>query len=278
MWDRESHFADETVVELLSAKFVPVAVDEWYHIRRKDDEGDFYRKIVYQREGMKPGRTTQGFYVCAPDGTLLVGWNNRDVPKMQRHLRKALEGYEPPETGELKQDEDRAYARPVPEGGAVVDLFTRSSEIRTMGRDHLWITKSEIDALAKGTLPDALARRIARYHLVDNTRGEPPHWKRDEIRESTFALKDGVLTGSVKLGGEERGYEAKIDGRVEMKDGRLARFDLVVRGEFWGEGIYTPGAPKGKFPLSIAFTLEGEGEASRVPPQGARDVRDYLQP
>src|SRR5688500_13886001 len=100
--DRASTFADDEVISLLTSRFVPVAVDEWYHVRRKDDEGDLYRKVVYQREGMDPreDRTTQGFYIFTPEGKLLQGWNNHDTPKMRRYLRQALESYRPPGSSE----------------------------------------------------------------------------------------------------------------------------------------------------------------------------------
>ena len=86
---RESTFADDTTIDLLSRKFIPVAIDVFYHERRKDAEGDFYRKIVAQREGMREGRTTQGFYIFTPHGSLIVGWNNRDPGKVRRRLQEA---------------------------------------------------------------------------------------------------------------------------------------------------------------------------------------------
>lgn len=129
--------------------------------------------------------------------------------------------------------------------------------------------------LVAGSFPESLARRIARFHLIDNTRGEPPMWTKGEVRE--LKLRDqGNGTVRLETDSGDRGYAATLAGEVQVKDGRIARFDLVARGAFWGEGRYTGGAPPGKFTLGIAFTLAGPGEASKVPPQGARDVRDYL--
>ena len=71
MLDRASTFSDERVIELLKTRFVPVALDVWYEERRADPAGDLYRKIVFQREGTSPEKTTQGFYICASDGRLL---------------------------------------------------------------------------------------------------------------------------------------------------------------------------------------------------------------
>ena len=56
------------------------------------------------------------------------------------------------------------------------------------------------------------------------------------------------------------------------------RFDLVARGEFWGHGTYTPDPPKGRFPFAVALRLAaGSSAADKVPPQGSRDLRDYIR-
>ena len=79
-----------------------------------------------------------------------------------------------------------------------------------------------------------------------------------------------------------RGLEAPISqGRwsIEVEAGQVVRFDMVCLGEFWGEGNYTQGAPQGKFPLAISFTLaDGTDIADRVPPQGSRGwLQGYLR-
>ena len=48
---------------------------------------------------------------------------------------------------------------------------------------------------------------------------------------------------------------AQLLGVVETKGDRVVRFDVVALGDFWGEGTYTRGAPRGKFPLAVSFTL-----------------------
>ena len=151
-----------------------------------------------------------------------------------------------------------------------------------LSRDNLWITKSEQEALVRGEVPDTLQRRIARFHLVDNTRGEPPMWRFGEIRELSIQLdSDGNLHGTAHMSTEkgDRGYEVKLKGQVESRDGKVVRFDMVALGEFWGEGRYTRGAPKGKFPLAISFILaDGKDLADAVPPQGSRGwVEGYLR-
>ena len=210
-------------------------------------------------------------------------------------MKKALEGFEAPAAAVIKRSKvDARYNPKPPEGGLVVRVQSKvlggyeKTEDRwrkifqdTLSRDNLWVTKEEQDALAAGRIPPALQKRIARYHLVDNTRGEPPMWKADEIRSIEFSLKDGRLRGSVHLetASGERGYKVSLLGHVEKKNGKITRFDLVARGDFWGEGTYTRGAPKGRFPLGASFTLpDGSDIADGVPPQGSRGwVRGYLR-
>lgn len=288
------------MVELLRRRFVPVALDVWYEERRQDADGDFYRKVVFQREGMVPDRTTQGFYIGAPDGTLLFGWNNRDPAKLRRFLRKAVDDYRAPKSGALEMNEDPAFARTPPAGALVVDVHSRILEGQwpeatdawqkifrgATGRDHLWITKEEAAALARGEFPQSLATRIARYHCIDNTRGEPPMWAASEVRllrmESKPAKSGFAVDGEIDLATDsgDRGFDARAAGVVETKGDRVTRFDLAIRGGFFGEGTFTKGAPKGRFTLAIVFTLADDSPAKaewrKVPPQGARELADYL--
>src|SRR5262249_48057520 len=150
-----------------------------------------------------------------------------------------------------------------------------------IGFDHAWLRQDEAAALVKGELPHSVKSRLARFHLLDNTRGEPPAWKVDEVKKLDMALKDGKLTGTVHLETKngQRGYQAKWFGIVEVKGGKVTRFDLVAKGLYWGEGTFTKGAPPGQFPFAVAFTLSpGTSVADRVLPGAARgNLKGYLQ-
>jgi hypothetical protein len=66
---------------------------------------------------------------------------------------------------------------------------------------------------------------------------------------------------------------------VDRVKGRVERFDLVALGEHWGEGTFTRGARKGKQPFGVAFELaRGDRPGDAVPPQGAREEREYFNP
>jgi hypothetical protein len=151
----------------------------------------------------------------------------------------------------------------------------------SLGNDHLWIRKDEAEQLAKGILPKSVQVRLVRFHLVDNTRGEPLFWKQEEIKYLEMALAKGQLAGAVRLETKagDRGFHARLRGVVEVKGDKVTRLDLVAKGEFWGEGPYTRGAPKGKFPFAVAFRLsDGKGNERRIPPGGARgNWKEYVR-
>ncbi len=295
MLDRASTFADPEIVQLLQTRFVPVAIDQAYQRRQKDTEGDFYRKIAGQGPRSDFNGTTQGLYIARSDGKLVSYNNNRGADRIKRLMKEALEAPQPDDVATVsKRTLDTRYNPQLPEGGLVVrvrakilggyeetaDKWKRIFQ-SAISRDNLWVSKSEQQALTRGDVPASLQRRIARFHLVDNTRGEPPMWDDKEIRQITMKIVDGKLTGKVHLETDNggRGYQAELLGDVSIENGKVVRFDVVALGDFWGEGRYTGGAPKGRFPLAVSFTLaDGSDVADRIPPQASRGwVEGYLR-
>ena len=287
MLDRESTFANPVIVKLLQTRFIPVAIDQAYQRRQKDNEGKFYQKIANQGP-RKVGRgTTQGFYTADAAGRLLAFTNNRGADRVLRMINGSLEKHRPVKaTAIAKGAPDARYNPKLPKGGLVVRVTSKvlggyeepENEYRkifqqSLGRDNLWISASEHAALTKDQLPQSLLQRLARFHLVDNTRGEPPMWRENEIQKLQGTLRNGQLRATVQLktAKGDRGYEAELLGHIETEAGKVTRLDVVAKGEFWGEGTYTRNAPKGRFPLAIAFTLaDGKDAADTIPPQGSR--------
>jgi len=297
--DRESTFADPEIVKLLKTRFVPVAIDQANQRRQQDTEGEFYRKIAGQGPRNNFNSTTQGFYIATAAGKLLLYNNNRDPAKVRRLMIEKLAEFEASDaahatTAAIKTTQvDLRYNARLPKGGLVVRVQAKilagyeptTNRWQTiyqsaMSRDNLWISASEHQALVRGQVPSSLQERIARFHLVDNTRGEPPMWKKEEIRQFDLQLREGSLTGVAHLENAQgdRGYQTDLLGVVEVRNNKVVRFDMVAKGDFWGAGRYTGGAPKGKFPLAISFTLaDGTDIADQVPPQAARGwLRGYL--
>lgn len=280
-------------MKILSTRFVPVAIDQHVHRQRKDQEGEVFAKVLKQA-GRGLDGYSQGVYLFTADFRLLAFANTADAVGVRRLTEIALKKFDPKAPPvKLEETSVAPILPPPPEGGLVVNVTTKvlggydekdpkSKRFReSLGRDHLWVRKDESQTLAKGTLPDSLVRRLVRYHLVDNTRGEPPMWRDDEVKTMNVVLRDGRLSGQVHLEtrSKDRGFRAEVLGVVETKDGRVSRLDVVVKGKYWGEGPYVRGAPAGEYPLAVAIRLvEGERPADRVPPQGARgNLKGYLR-
>jgi hypothetical protein len=322
---RASVFADDEVIRLATNEFVAVAGDDWYQRRRDDAEGRFWRKVADQgpRKGAG-GSTRQGIYCFTADGKLLAYRNHHDPAVMRQELTRALSAFarlpgesrKPGAAGvEDAGKPDPRYHREPPKGAAVVTVYTRILDRDGDGfcrgtcsrpggdfaaRDHLWVLESECKVLAaqprKGAVvpvPPALRDRLLRFHLVDNTRGEPPHWQPEDVRSQKLTLTVAEVTGAevrLRLEGTAllataadtakagRGYDVALRGdiRLDRRTGRLTRFDVTAVGDHWGQGPYTGGARSGRAPLGVAFELAKGDEADRVPPQGARNLGEYV--
>lgn len=325
---RESTFADARIIDLIKTRFVPVAADDWYQRRRDDDEGIFFRKVADQgpRKGVG-GSTRQGIYAFTAAGKLLGYRNHPDADVMHGFMRDALKAWDklPAEdrakgavaVGEVKKV-DAAYARTPPKGGLIVNVFTRILE-RTddfychgtckfpggdkAAHDRLWLTADELQALMpkdakvgqEVSIPPSVAYRLARFHLVDNTRGEPPMWSKQQVRSLTLKLvaeainTDEVrmkLTGAVLLSSDadvkasHRGYDVSLIGEIRYDPvaRKMTRFNAVVLGDHWGSGPFTGGARPGRAPLGIALELADPARAADlVPPQAARESSAYFR-
>jgi hypothetical protein len=325
---RESTFADKKMIDLINNNFVPVAADDWYQRRREDDEGVFFRKVADQgpRKG-EGGSTRQGIYAFTAAGKLLGYRNHPDVEVMRRFVQDSLIAWEKLpaadrakgaiDVGDAKKT-DSAYARTPPKGGLIVNVFTRildcQDDIFSHGtcrfpggdktaHDRLWLTAEELQTLmpkdaTKGqeiALPASIAYRLARFHLVDNTRGEPPMWTKPQVRSLKLTLKTEAvsetevrlkLTGVILLTTDadakkaQRGYDVALLGelRFDPKARKLTRFDLVALGDHWGSGPFTGGARPGRTPLGVAFELADPSRAADlVPPQAARESNAYFR-
>lgn len=269
---------------------MPTAIAHNAAGRRKDAEGEFCRKVIEQN----PNGGLQGLYIVNTDGKLIAFVYEFKPEAVMRTLQKVLKDFQAVEAPAIKlENRDPKYGQLPPEGGLVVDVtskvlggyeksdnWLRQAQQASLGRDHLWVRKDEVDALSKGELPESLKTRIARFHLVDNTRGTPTGWAKTEIKKLEMTLVDGCLKGSVHFETQnaDRGYQADILGFIQAKDGKVTRFDVVASGRFWGEGKYTPGAPKGKFPFAVAFTVaDPQDILYKVLPEGIRSYADYLR-
>jgi len=308
--------------------YVPVAGDDWYQRRRDDAEGKFFRGVASQgpRKG-EDGATRQGIYCFTADGTLLAYSNAGQAPDVMRDvLRQGLRRWQqlPAERripGAVRvadaDQTDPRFTRRLPPGGLIVNVYTRILDRAPGGlckgtcnalggdqsaRDHLWLTEAEWKALVPANpragdrfpLPPKVAERMVRFHLTDNTRGEPTMWRRDDIRAQELTLSVVEVTpaavrlrleGFVRLATSaeaakaDRGFDVRLLGHLRYDRARQAldRLDVVAVGDHWGKGEYTRDARPGRQPLGIVFELSrGNSAADLVPPQGAREINAYF--
>jgi hypothetical protein len=323
---RELTFADAKIIELVNEHFIPVAADDWFQRRRQDAEGEFFRKIADQgpRKG-QGGSTRQGIYAFTADGKLLQYRNHQDPNVMRGFLVAALKAWNTIPAAQRAKGAvqvpdlskvDARFAPALPKDALIVNVYARILD-RTddffchgsckfpggqrASHDHLWIRADEWQALLakdarKGqhiAVPEKLMYRMARYHVVDNTRGEPPMWARQDVRsaevklvvEEVTAREVRIkLTGAIMLASDtdpkaaKRGYDVSLLGeiRYEPVQRRIMKFSVVALGEHWGEGTFTGGARPGRNPFGVAFELADPSRAAdRVPPQGIRDGGNY---
>ena len=229
---RQSVWTDPEVMEL-AAKFIP-ATDEVGRLRSGGDaECQLFQKIAeqgYFAGRSRPSRTRQGTYATTADGTFLASWNKKDPRFVARKLREALENWDrlqadgrgflgesPLEIAELNRA-DRFF----PEGGLVLKVNTRDLPrdppqqahwADACNQDFAWFTKDEAerflaDKIGPGQtreVPRTLVERLARFHFLDNVRGQTPPFPARAIEDATLTSRVTAVDGDVvSLGLEGR--------------------------------------------------------------------------
>ncbi len=323
---RELTFADAKIIEIVKESFVAVAADDWFQRRRQDAEGEFFRKVADQgpRKG-QGGGTRQGIYAFTADGKLLLYRNHQHPDVMRAFLQTALQSWNNLPAAQRAKGAvtvpalskvDARYAPVLPKDALILNVYARILDKaddffchgsckfpggQRAAHDHLWIRADEWQALLpkeakKGdeiAVPVKLMHRMARFHLIDNTRGEPPMWERREVRKADLKLVVAAisanevrlqLTGAILLATDpdpkaaQRGYDVSLHGelRYEPATRRLTKFNIVALGDHWGDGTFTGGARPGRTPFGVAFELADPSRAAdRVPPQAIREGGDY---
>jgi len=307
--------------------FIPLVGDDWYQRRRDDTEGRFFRQVADQGPKKGGGATRQGVYCFTASGKLLAYGNHADPQVMRKMIQRGLKEWNQMPASERRPGavqvdpppkSDLRYTRQPPPEGLILNVYTRildrdargelcNAICKTVGgdrtaRDHMWWTKRDWQSLIPAdlrkdtifALPEPISDRLIRFHLVDNTRGEPPSWRLEDIRSRKLTLIVEEVTdkevclrleGTVHLATDanesraDRGFEVRLLGslRYDRQRETFDRVDLLAIGEHWGEGPFTKGARPGRSMLGIVFELATSKRAGdRVPPQGAREIDDYL--
>ena len=283
----------------LKAGFVPVAANV-RDLQGPDTEVARWflasaRQVNYK---IDQGEPAEGFYVLATDGTPLAFTDWQDALKVLEVLDKgavASRGHKdaPWEARPVKTE------HLVPAGGtSVVRTFTRVRPIPEganpiiffIVRENMLIYSDEVKALLAAKpgdhpLPSTLTARLARFHLIDNVRGEPDMWRENEVRRAVFTVHRVGGGGAVQRFAFEgtfaqlnesgdRGLEGSLHGEFEVNaaSGKVVRFRAYGEAQAWGSSIEskcTLLAPKGKYPLVFAMVEARDLVSQWVPPQGA---------
>jgi len=313
---------------VVSERFVPVA-ENCSPLQRaqQDAKGEYFRYIAEQ--GHYAGRTLpsasrQGLYAFRADGTLLASVNTREARPLLGMLERALDRWEenPRTIAEAPDtyDPDPRFRSRYPEGGLVLltttrDLpraaDTRPDDLRrhAFNHDYAWFTREEAASLVPtdprigGVMPVPLpiVRRIARFHLLDSTRGETPAWRAEDVEVADLTVEVTGLDGEVvelRLEGrirnhahgtwairgfqppesdQDRGFDAWLLGFLayDRATSAFTRFDTLAVGTRWGgteyNGRYDDLAPA---PLGVMFELAGSLPRDRTPPHA--NLADYF--
>lgn len=281
------------IQKTLREKFVCVVgnTHEWQNGR--SPTRDWFMSIAEQlKPDIKNKKTAQGFYTITADGKPLTFHNNRNVERMQTILHSALEKFAQmtPSAVTIPEAHLQApWSLKLPKGGHVVRVYCRirpfplgsDESNRNVAQDHLWVLPSDIEELIQNQrFSDALVRRISRFHLVDNVRGEPDHWLPEQVRSAVMQFSPsvsdsgqlrGTFRGSFSMANSDglRTLRAELEGKlaIDKKTKTLISFQAFGEGKASGRSTYTPNPPAGEFPVVFAFVSADDEASKNVPPQ-----------
>ena len=207
----------------------------------------FVEKIV-ERSGLRnqdDSQTAQGYYAFSAAGDYYGSINTHDPEKVLAILARASKEFaaNTPAKVEIKETSLGPESE-IPEGALVLRVFSRIAPLSEgmddrlrrrnahVGRDHLWLLKEEAAAIlsklkeAKETdAPETLAKRLCRYHLTDNIRGESDLWEPENVRERVFKVVKRSETEkivSVQLTGAYSMSRPAAQGSVKRPEMGLA--------------------------------------------------------
>lgn len=256
--------------------------------------------------------TKQGIYAVSPSGVFLASTNTIDADPMADMLRKALDKWktlskqerllsEDPSQAKLDRSENRypkdglalkVVSRDMPRTGVPNDWRANAWNI-----DYAWFRKEEMASMlpkdwSKGASvawPEALAKRLVRFHLLDNVRGQTDAYEDKDVVEAALKTEvtkvaKGVVTlrfeGSTKASTtskwpgadpdpQTRGLGTRILGSAtyDPQKGRFTAFELVAVGTRWGASRFNFREDDRKVaPIGFVLSMAADKPAERVPP------------
>lgn len=277
------------MVDLLKNRFIPYALDNVENPNLTPAEKEFLSAFD---SGQKA--CTIGMTAYTADGKKLASGGGYEPGSVRSLLKKALAEFKPETVSATvppRDDAAVASLRRPPEGGLILYVTWKLiGEIRAegnattgdgkydqvfqraLGSDRLWVRRDEAEALATGTFPESLKRRMMKNHVQ--------YVMSKDAKSLDITLSHGRIEGSVVLGESK---QAQCLGFVESAGGRVTRFELLLKG--WGQRVEDHGfsaclsvIPKGApAPTAVYFELADpkEGLAGVLPHRSRGE--DYLK-
>lgn len=272
-------FSDPKVVDLVRTRFVACAVRTGWYLA--PEEKEFLKQIKH------PGGTFR-MYACTAGGKGLPIPRSRS---RQAELEAVLSRFKPeanPKIPALSAESRRSAMRP-PAGTEVLYVVWNvvdGMELlpldknpaygklqREAGFDRLWVRKDEVQALAMGTFPESLKRRMF----------TGPHqvFFIPETKKLVVTLKNGRLSGTVRAQAKsgKNGYQMNFLGYVETNQSKLTRFDMVARGTWrndqvsaYGSNLTWAGKRDREVTIAVSFTLADSSDVLAQTPPSAVNV------
>jgi hypothetical protein len=308
--DRASTFADPIVIHKLQKDFIPFAGDiSEYAWRRTEASRWFMQHGGMVNYKIRSADSVQGFYTMGADGTAYGFSNVRGAKTVNGLLTDAFNRFyanRPPKV-EIKVDKPKQFANsPEPASTDVVRVFTRVRPVplaanslnKGVGRDHLWVLGSDLKQIAAAgasgsafQMPESLRMRIARFHLLDNVRGQPDPWQISEVKKASIRVTPVGRSGPdmvYKLDGSfamrtsdgKRGLEGTLKGELEVDvaKNRVTWLRVISDATAWGESKFTAHGPVGKYPLIIAMLNVDDTLAREIEPDSVSLGQQYFLP
>lgn len=325
MRGRQSVWSNEQLQKIARKKFVPAA-DEVVRLQNCNaPECQYFQRVAEQDPSINPGpsNSQQGIWVATPSGKLLGSLNTHSVKQVRDMFVDALKKWQSmsdderlltPEQAksELNADVHRPEDR-YPENGLVLKAFSRDLPRKNPGAsgwkadawnmDQAWFKEKEArsfvpERIEQGQtrqVPEKLIHRLARFHLVDNIRGQTRPFPSSAVRKARLTstvMSVEAESVSLKLKGmtrtrhtgkwpvcgadaendakqRERGFHAQLLGHAtyNRKTNRFETFELMASGMRWGGTQYNGRCNDLEpSPLGIYFTKASDRPANRVAP------------
>jgi hypothetical protein len=310
--DRRSALQDERVLAL-TEKFVCAADEVWRLQRGSDPDCLAFQSLSTGGKRITDRGTRQGFWVFAPGAGVLARVNTRNPERVLEALDKGLAAWDD------LSDEQRALPKDLnltaghrwednyPDGGLALERIGRelgakglaSERSRFWNPDYAWFTKEEMTSLfpedsKQGDVLDwsSLAHRLARFHLIDNVRGQSLPFAASEIEVARLSATV-MLPGNpiiVEFHGETRavaddtwrmsessiwkprkaiahGMECEFSGLAsyDWKKGEFQQIDLLAVGRRWGHTVNN-GRWRDPAPGRVAFHFALAPDMPRIAP------------